>query len=98
MGDSFLVLFRFAAARPGGGETAQFFRPPVEDAEVQVEEAKQPIAVGGRGDADGFANEGLADEDKVTARCDRSVGAYAAHRVLGLSRRGFIALPSWRAP
>src|SRR5271169_6672530 len=67
MGDSFPALFRFAASRPGRRKAAQFFCPSVDDAEVDVAEPKEPVAIGRLGNADGLAGERLADEYEIAA-------------------------------
>ena len=54
MGDSVRRLFGFRPARPGRAEAMKFFRPAVDDPEVDVGEANDPIAAVGLGDADGL--------------------------------------------
>src|ERR1700692_1651379 len=83
MGDSFPALFRFAAARPVRRHTAQFFCPSFEDAEIDVAEPKEPVAIGGLGNADGLAGERLADEYEIAAPLDLAGGTDPADGVLG---------------
>ena len=82
MGDSVRCLFGFRAARPGRPEAMKFFRPAVDDPEVDIGEANDPVAAVGLGDADGLAGQRLADEDQVTAPFDGPVGAHPAHRAM----------------
>ena len=73
MGNSVPGVFGFRAARPGRAEAMKFFRPAIDDAEVDVGEANDPVAAVGLGDADGFALQRLADEDQVAAPLDGPV-------------------------
>ena len=84
MGNSVRRLFGFRAARPGRAEAMKFFRPAIDDAEVDPGEANDPVAAVGLGDADGFALQRLADEDQVAAPLDGPVGAHPAHGVPGI--------------
>ena len=81
MGDSFPALFRFAAARPGRRKAAQFFCPSVDDAEIDVAEPKEPVAIGRLSNADGLAGERLADEYEIAAPLDLAGGTDPAHGV-----------------
>ena len=72
MGNSVPGVFGFRAARPGRAEAMKFFRPAIDDPEVDVGEA-DPVAAVGLGDADGFALQRFADEDQVAA-LDGAVG------------------------
>ena len=78
MGDSFHALFRFAA---------QFFCPSVDDAEIDIAEPKEPIAIGGLGDSDRLAGERLADEDEIAAPSDLASRTDPTHGVLGVIPR-----------
>ena len=55
MGNSVPGVFGFRAARPGRAEAMKFFRPAIDDPEVDLGEANDPVATVGFGDADGFA-------------------------------------------
>src|SRR5271170_8293254 len=92
MGDSFHALFRFAAARPGRRKAEQFFCPSVDDSEIDIAESKEPIAIGGLGDADRLAGERLADEDQIATPLDLAGGTDPAHGVLGVIPRFLEAL------
>ncbi len=65
MGNSVHRLFCFRAARPGCAEATEFPSPAVDDAEIDVGDAKDPVAAVGLGDADGFAGKRFADEDAL---------------------------------
>ncbi len=78
MGNSVHCLFGFRAARPGRAEATEFPGPAVDDAEIDVGDAKDPVA------AVGLAGERLADEDARAAPLDGAVGAHPAHRVPGV--------------
>jgi hypothetical protein len=56
-----------AAGPPGSGGA---FGLAVDDAEIDVGEAHEPIAGLGFDHTDGFAGEGLADEDELAAPFD----------------------------
>src|SRR5260370_41565798 len=70
MGDSFPGLFRFAAPRPGRRKAAKLSGPAIDDAEVEIGKAHDPVAGRGFGDADRLAGEGLTDEDELAAPFD----------------------------
>ena len=55
MGNSVRRLFGFGAVRPGRAKAMKFLGPSVDDAEVDLGEANDPVAAVGLGDADGFA-------------------------------------------
>src|SRR5262249_15497340 len=74
----------FAPARPGGRKRAQPCSTPIDEADGNVGKAHDPVAGVGLGDADGFADQGLAEEDEVAGPLDRTIGAHAAHGVLGV--------------
>ncbi len=65
MGNSVHRLFGFRAARPGRAEAMEFPGPTVDDAEIDVGDAKDPVAAVGLGDADSLAGERFADEDAL---------------------------------
>ncbi|OWJ55878.1 hypothetical protein BWR60_35740, partial [Inquilinus limosus] len=66
MVDSFHGLFWCCrAARPGRPIAAKRSSVTVDQAEIDVCEADDPVAGLGLGDADGFADQGLGDEDLV---------------------------------
>src|SRR6202167_4209300 len=92
MGDSFPALFRFAPPRPGPGKAAQFFCPWVDDAEVDVADPKEPVAIRRLSNADGLAGEHLADEYEIAAPLDLAGGTDPAHGVLGVIPRLLEAL------
>ncbi len=81
-----VFLVCLASARPGRGraEAMKFFRPAIDDPEVDVGETNDPVAAVGLGDADGFALQRFADEDQVAAPLDGPVGAHPAHGVPGI--------------
>src|SRR5258706_13515877 len=79
MGDSFPVLFRFLAPRPGRKEAAQFFGLSVDEAEIDIGIADEPVAGFGFGDTHGFAGKRFADEDEVAAPFDLAVAAHLAY-------------------
>ena len=54
--------------------------PAINDAEVDVGEADDPVAAVGLGDADGLSRQRLADEDRVAAPFDGPVSAHPALR------------------
>ena len=91
-GNNVPALFRFAAARPGRRKAAQFFCPSVDDAEVDVAEPKEPVAIGRLSNADGLAGERLADEYEIAAPLDLAGGTDPAHGVLGVIPRLLEAL------
>ena len=67
MGDSVPGSFGFRAARPGRAEAVKLLRPSVDDAEVDVGEAHDPVPAVGLGDADRLAGQRLADEHQLSA-------------------------------
>ena len=82
--------------RPGRKEAAQSFAGPVDQSEVDVGEADDPVAVLGFGDADGLADEAFADEDKLAAPFDFAAGAHPADGMVGVVPGLVEAL--WTAP
>src|SRR5271154_2469589 len=92
MGDSFHAAFRFAAARPGRRKAEQFFCPSVDDAQIDIAEPKEPVAIDRFCNADGLAGERLADEDEIAAPLDLAGGTDPAHGVLGVIPRLLEAL------
>ena len=83
MGNSVRRLFGFRAARPGRAEAMKFFRPAIDDAEVDVGEANDPVAAVGLGDADGFALQRLMK----TRSTGCAPGAWRARQVVHVLRR-----------
>src|SRR6185312_5706251 len=83
---SFLGLFwgRFMAGRPARHKAAKFFGDAIDDAELDVGEADDPVAGFGLGDTDGFVNERFAEEEQVAAPSDLAIAAHAADGVLGI--------------
>src|SRR3990172_7547018 len=86
MGDSFPGLFgwRFTAARAGRREAAQPLGFAIDEAEVDVGEADDPVAAFGLGDADDLAGQRFADEHELAAPLDLTVGSHTAHGVVGV--------------
>ena len=86
MGDRFPDLFMvgFLAPRPGRKEAAQSFAGAVDQSEVDVGEADDPVAVLGFGDADGLADQAFADEDELAAPLDFAAGAHPADGMVGV--------------
>ena len=70
--------------RPGRSKSAKLLAPPIDDPEVDLGEADQPIAGLGFGDADGLADQRLAEEDHLAAPADLAIAADLAHRVIGI--------------
>src|SRR6185312_11307967 len=62
----------------------------IDVAELDIGVAHAPVAACGLGDADGFADQHLADEDQLARPLDLAIGAHAADRalaaVLGLAQ------------
>ena len=86
MGNRFPGLFMvsFYAPRPGRIEAAQSSAGAIEDAEIDVGEADDPVAVLGFGDADGLADEAFADEDELAAPFDFAAAAHPADGMVGV--------------
>ena len=84
MVDSFPVSFCFLAPRPGRKEEAQFLGLAIDDAEVDIGVANQPVAGFGFGDPDGLTGKRFADEDKVAAPFYLAVAAHLADGVIGI--------------
>src|SRR4051794_4472042 len=100
MGDSFHVLFRlgFVAGRSARPEAAPLSGVAVDEAELEIGEADEPVTGRGLGDADGLAGERLADEDAVTAPADVAAGPHAALGAVGRIGGRFdpLGVASWR--
>jgi signal transduction histidine kinase len=79
-----LFWFGFMAARPGRHDAAKLFGVPVDEGEVEIGEAHDPVAGFGLGDADGLADQRLAEEEIVAALLDLAVGAHAPGRMVGV--------------
>ena len=62
MGNSVYGLFCLRSAGPGCPEAVKFLGLVVDDAEVDVGEAHDPVAAFGLGDADGFARRGGVEQ------------------------------------
>ena len=88
MGNSIRRLFGFRAARPGRAEAMKFLGPAIDDAEVDVGEANDPVAAVGLGNADGFALQRLADEDQVAAPLDGPVSVRTRRMACQASYQG----------
>src|SRR5580658_10167388 len=86
MGDSFRGLFcrRFTAPRPGRRKAAELFARAVDDAEIDVDKADDPIAAFSLGNPNRLIDENLADEHEVAAPSDFSVAAHPPHGVIGI--------------
>src|SRR5882724_8727314 len=86
MGNSFRGLFyrRFAAPRPGRRKAAELLVCAVDDTEIDVGKADDPIAALGLGNPDRLVDENLADEHEVAAPFDFSVAAHPTHGVIGV--------------
>ena len=79
MPDTFLGLFRFCfmAGWPARHKAAQPFGLAIDDAEVAIGKADQPIAGLGFGDADRLARQCIAEKDQIAAPFDLAAGADA---------------------
>src|SRR5579883_325269 len=86
MADSFLGLFWFGvmAGRPARHNAAQLSGLAIDETEVDVGEADDPVSGLSLGDADGLAGEGLVDVDELAAPLDLAAGADAADGVVGV--------------
>jgi hypothetical protein len=62
MGNSVRVLFCFTPGRPPRGEAAELPGLSVDESEVDVGIADDPVAVSGFGHADGLSDEDFTDE------------------------------------
>ena len=71
-------------ARPGRAKAAKFAGATVDDGEIDIAKADDPVAVLGLGDADRLAGERLTEEDELAAPFDLAGGADAAHGMLGI--------------
>ena len=58
----------------------------IDEAELDVGEANAPVATFGLGDAHGFADQHVADEDELAAPLDLAVGAHATDRLSAFDR------------
>src|ERR1700722_2160086 len=86
MGNSFRGLFfrRFAAPRPGRRKAAELLGCAVDQAEIDVGKADDPIACLSLGNPNRLVDENLADKDEVAAPFDFTVAAYPPHGVIGV--------------
>src|SRR5438874_1600661 len=88
MPDTFLGLFRFCfmAGWPARHKAAQPFGLAIDDAEVAIGKADQPIAGLGFGDADRLARQCIAEKDQIAAPFDLAVGASSSRtRLLSIT-------------
>src|SRR5262249_24482152 len=60
---------------------------PVDEAEFDAGEADPPVAAGALGDANGFADQDLAEEDELAAPLDLAVGVDTSHRMIAVVGR-----------
>src|SRR5271168_3950912 len=82
MPDSFLGLFRFhrfMAGRPARHEAMKLFRSALDQPEIEVAEANQPIAAVGLRDPDQFPDQRFTDENQVTAPFDLAARTHPAN-------------------
>src|SRR5258705_13375408 len=77
-----LFVVGFAPARPGRRKVAQFLGRAIDVAELDIGEADDPVAGECFGDTDGFADQGLTDEDEFATPFDGAVGAHTAHGMI----------------
>src|SRR5258705_2132319 len=82
-----LFVVGFAPARPGRRKVAQFLGRAIDVAELDIGEADDPVAGECFGDTDGFADQGLTDEDEFATPFDGAVGAHTAHGMIGIVGR-----------
>ena len=78
-----------------GSEPAKLFAAPVDDPEINVGKPDEPVAGFGFGNADGLADERLAEKNPGAAPTDLAIGAQLAHGVISVVPR---APPVLRAP
>src|SRR5215831_12058299 len=84
MGNTFLGLFRFTAPRPGRRKASNFFASAIDDAEIDVGKANDPVAILGLGDPDWLTHQHFADKDEVSAPADLAAPAYTANAMVGI--------------
>jgi hypothetical protein len=79
--DSFLGLFWgcFMAGRPARHKAAELSGRAIDDAELDIGEADDPVAGFGLSDAHSFADQRLAQEKQVAAPLDLAIAAHAPH-------------------
>src|SRR6516225_10198722 len=70
--------------RPGGSEPAKLFGPPIDDPEIDVGKAHQPIAGFGFGNTNRLADQRLAEKDHVAAPADLAIAADLAHGMISI--------------
>src|ERR1700736_2008980 len=75
------------AARPACHKAAQLFGLAVDDAELDIGKADEPVTGFGFGDADRLAGQRLAEKDQLAAPFDLAIGAHSPQRVLGVVPR-----------
>lgn len=85
---------------PAGSEPAKLFASPVDDPEVNVGKADQPVAGFGSGTANRLADQRLAEKDHLAAAADLAIAAYLAHGVIGIvtGRLNIIGIGPRRRP
>src|SRR5271163_2708136 len=86
MGDGFPVSFRlrFMAGRPPRHEAPKFFRLSIEDAELDIGEADNPVTAFGFCDPDRLADERFADEHIVATPLDLARWTDTTHLMVGV--------------
>ncbi len=95
MGNSVYGLFCFRATRPDSPEAVKFLGLVGDEAEGEVEEAPDPVAAFGLGEADGFARQGIGEEPQnPRPTCSSRRCAPGARRAKGHPR----ARSAGRAP
>ena len=73
--------------RSGGSEPTKLLAPPLDDPEVNVGKADQPVAGFGFGNTNRLADQRLAEKDHVAAPADLAIAAHLAHGVIGIVPR-----------
>src|SRR5215469_8145757 len=100
MADSFLGLFERCQLpfggrskdfrmtwRPAGSKLAKLFAAPVDDPQVDIGKPDEPVAGFGFGNADGLADQRLAEKNHGAAPTDLAIAAHLAHGVIGVVPR-----------
>src|SRR5690349_22928853 len=83
MGYRFGNGVRFAAPRPGRRKAPKLAGPAVDEAEVEVGKAHQPVAALRLGNPDRLADQRLADIDQLAPELDLAVRAHPTHGLFG---------------
>jgi hypothetical protein len=73
--------------RPGGGEPAKLFGPPVDDPEIDFGKADKPIGGFGFGNTNGLVDQRLAEKDHRAAPADLAIAADLAHGMISIVPR-----------